>query len=46
MDIILNKLELSRCISTIDLSNAYHQIELEEKSKELTAFTVPRKGLW
>ena len=46
MDIILNKLKQARYISTIDLSNAYHQIELEDKSKELTAFTVPGKGLW
>ena len=44
MDIILNKLKRARYISTIDLSNAYHQIELEEKSKELTSFTVPGKA--
>ena len=46
IDIILNKLKQARYISTIYLNNAYHQIELEENSKELTAFTLPGKGLW
>lgn len=46
MDVILNKLKRAKYITTIDLSNAYHQIRLTEASKEITAFTIPGRGLW
>jgi Reverse transcriptase (RNA-dependent DNA polymerase). len=43
---ILDRLRSARYISTIDLRSAYHQIPLEESSKEITAFTVPGRGLF
>lgn len=43
---ILDKLRAARYISTIDLSQAYFQIPLEKKSHEITAFSVPGKGLF
>ena len=43
---ILDKLQGERVLSTIDLKNGYWQIELTEKSKPLTAFTVPERGLF
>lgn len=43
---ILDKLRLARYISTIDLSQAFFQIPLDEKSREITAFAVPGKGLY
>jgi len=46
MNAILDKLRAARYISTIDLSQAYFQIPLENNSRELTAFTVPGKGLF
>ncbi|XP_011881426.1 PREDICTED: uncharacterized protein LOC105569517 [Vollenhovia emeryi] len=46
MNAILDKLRSARYISTIDLSQAYFQIPLERNSRELTAFTVPGKGLF
>jgi len=46
MNAILDKLRSARYISTIDLSQAYFQIPLEKNSRELTAFTVPGKGLF
>jgi len=46
MNAILDKLRSARYISTIDLSQAYFQIPLERSSRELTAFTVPGKGLF
>src|SRR5436190_161936 len=46
MNAILDKLRAARYISTIDLSQAYFQIPLEKNSRELTAFTVPGKGLF
>ena len=42
---ILDKLQKANYISTIDLDQAFHQVPLDEKSKELTAFTVPGRGL-
>ena len=33
-------------MSKIDLRQAYHQIPLEESSKEVTAFAIPGKGLF
>lgn len=41
---ILNKLRATGYISTIDLSQAYHQIPLVENSKEIIAFSVPGMG--
>lgn len=46
MTSILDKLRVARYISTIDLSQAFFQIPLEEKSREITAFAVPGKGLY
>ncbi|KAL6417039.1 hypothetical protein ACFW04_014747 [Cataglyphis niger] len=46
MNSILDKLRAARYISTIDLSQVYFQIPLENKSRELTAFTVLGKGLF
>lgn len=46
MNVILSKLRKARFISTIDMSQAFLQIPLDEKSREITAFTVPGKGLF
>ncbi|KMQ83921.1 polyprotein [Lasius niger] len=46
MNAILDKLRSAQYISTIDLSQAYFQIPLEQNSRELTAFTVPGKELF
>ena len=46
METILSKLRRARYISTIDLSNAYHQVKLTPRSRPITAFTVPGKGHW
>jgi len=46
MNGILDKLRAARYISTIDLSQAYFQIPLAENSREITAFSVPGKGLY
>ena len=43
---ILDKLRSARYISTIDLSQAYFQIPLAKESREVTAFSVPGKGLY
>ena len=37
---LLDKLEGARYFSSIDLGNAYYQVELEEDSKEKTAFST------
>ena len=42
---ILDKLQRAYYISTINLDQAFHQVPLDEKSKELTAFTVSGRGL-
>ncbi|CAB0044652.1 unnamed protein product, partial [Trichogramma brassicae] len=44
MDEILDKLRKARYISKIDLKSAYHQVLMEESSKEYTAFLVPGLG--
>ncbi|CAB0033045.1 unnamed protein product [Trichogramma brassicae] len=44
MDEILDKLRKARYISKIDLKSAYHQVLMEETSKEYTAFSVPGLG--
>jgi hypothetical protein len=46
MDSILSKLREARYISTIDLKNGFWQVTLEEKSKPITTFTVPGRGLF
>jgi len=43
---ILDKLRSARYISTIDLSQPYFQICLAKDSREITAFSVPGKGLY
>lgn len=43
---ILAKLRRAKVISTIDLSQAYHQVELEENSRKYTAFRVPGRGVF
>lgn len=42
----LDKLRNAKIISTIDLKNGYWQVPLTEESKAITAFTVPRRGLF
>lgn len=46
MNAILDKLRAAQYISTIDLSQAYFQIPLAKDSREITAFSVPGKGLY
>lgn len=46
MDSILAKCRNAKFISAIDLSQAYHQVELEEKSRKYTAFRVPGRGVF
>ncbi|XP_066600140.1 uncharacterized protein [Prorops nasuta] len=46
MQSILERLKAARYISAIDLSQAYFQIPMEESSREITAFTVPGRGLF
>lgn len=43
---IIDNLRNARFLSTIDLKSAFWQIELEEASKEKTAFAVPGRGLF
>lgn len=43
---ILDRLRNARFLSSIDIKSAYWQIELEEGSKDKTAFTVPGRGLY
>jgi hypothetical protein len=43
---ILTRLHNARYFSSIDVKSAYWQIPLSEASKEITAFTVPGKGLF
>lgn len=37
---ILDKVKGSQWFSTLDIKDAYHQIELEEKSREITTFVT------
>lgn len=46
MNGILDKLRSAHYISTLDLSQAYFQIPLARESREVTAFSVPGKGLY
>lgn len=43
---IIDNLRNAKFLSTIDLKSAFWQIELEESSKEKTAFAVPGRGLF
>ena len=45
IDGILDKLRRAKCISKIDLKNAYFQVALDEESRQYTAFAVPGSGL-
>lgn len=45
MDDILNALKDSAFVSKIDLASGYYQIQMDEDSQELTAFTIGR-GLY
>ena len=46
IDAILDQLRGARYSTTLDLSQGYFQVPLEEGSKEITAFRVPGKGLF
>ena len=41
---MLGRLEGTKVFTELDLVDAYHQIALEEGSKEFTTFTIPGKG--
>lgn len=43
---ILDRLRDARFLSSLDIKSAYWQIELEEASKEKTAFAIPGRGLY
>lgn len=43
---IFSRLPKANIISKLDLKDAFWQIPLEEKSKELTAFTIPGRPLY
>jgi hypothetical protein len=43
---ILGKVSGSRYITSINLEQSFFQVELEDASKEVTAFTVQGKGLF
>ena len=36
----------SKWFSTIDMKSGYHQVEMEEDHKPLTAFTLGPLGIW
>ena len=46
MDSLLDNLGNAKYLSKIDLRQTYHQIPLEESSKEVTAFAISCKGLF
>lgn len=43
---ILDQLRDAKFITSLDIKSAYWQIEMEENSKQYTAFTVPNRGLF
>lgn len=43
---ILSRLTGTKILSSIDFSDAYHQVELEEKSRQKTAFAISGKGYY
>jgi len=46
MAALLDELRQANYISTLDLSKAYWQVELSKDSREISAFTVPGRGLF
>ena len=42
---LISDLNSSTIFSKLDLSNAYHQLELDEASRQVTAFTT-HAGIW
>lgn len=46
MEAILRKFRRARYITTLDLRSTYHQIPIAKNAREITAFTVPGKGLY
>lgn len=43
---ILDQLKDARYLTTLDIKSAYWQIPIAEKSRPITAFTVPNRGLF
>lgn len=43
---ILDRLRNARFLSSLDIKSAYWQVPMKESSRELTAFTVPGRGLF
>lgn len=43
---ILSRLGGAKYLTSLDLKSGYWQIELEEESKQYTAFTIPGRGLY
>lgn len=43
---ILERLKGARWLSSLDIKSAYHQVAVKESSRELTAFTIPGRGLF
>ena len=43
---ILENLRTAKYITKLDLSQAYHQIPLDQRCREATAFSVPESGLF
>lgn len=43
---ILDRLRDARYLSSIDIKSAYWHIPMKESSRELTAFTIPGRGLY
>ena len=46
IDGILSRLPKAKYITSLDLKDAFWQVPLNEKSKEVTAFTVPNRPLY
>lgn len=46
IDGIISRLSKTRYISSIDLKDAFWQIALDDKSREITAFTIPGRPLY
>lgn len=46
IDGIMSRLNETHFISSVDLKDAFWQIELEEKSRDKTAFTIPGRPLY
>uniref|UniRef100_V5GMA9 Transposon Ty3-I Gag-Pol polyprotein n=1 Tax=Anoplophora glabripennis TaxID=217634 RepID=V5GMA9_ANOGL len=43
---ILDRLRGARYLSSMDIKSAYWQVSVKEECRELTAFTVPSRGLY